>query len=773
MATTDTFATFTPTPDMNPGVYTQTFSDQNVANLLGGIRIPAIVGVGQEELTQSDLELVRGSSTSIDQQIVNEDVSMEWVVDSTNPQNLILGAQNGTRTQFRVRNFPIVDGSGVGRVTNTTTTVSVTVNGSPVAVGSVQGAKGLITLQVPSQPTDAVRVTYSFHRGDTSFTDDVSAQVTTTDAILTTPGFEPFAITAGSNDSFNLTVGGTSYTVPFTAGNLTAANIKSQVDQVGIPNLLTAVSIDNQGLKHVQFTTPVSMVVGSGSANGPLGFTVGAQTSRNASFRVFQRPVVDGSSGGITTTDTTKVVVLVNGVQVVASALDGTNGIVTLPAPPAKGSTVTVQYWANTWQDTFDYLPNTLVTTVARCGISPGRSDYIQGQDFVISNPSSDVSIVHWGTSYVISSTKVTPGATPFNDSQIIASLVDEKLYLAPCARVVDTTVLPAKVSSTSFLLPQIPTTGNGRSTTLGTTLYNAVTNSRQDLVTNRPDLIQVYVGRTLRDALNRPAVKILSVDGPNRQIVLQNPVPPDWNAYATFNYNTIVDDTYIYTCVTPGAIGTGQFSIFSVLQNTNLFQTRFGTKTGLSETVQWPRGVETVPDAFHTGNGTPVSETITVTFGSAPAQNAAFTNNLAEPYSFYSPSSATWAMALNGSNFSTNLTSAAPGYLVSGHVTPIQSGGNSGKIKRLKMPLRSQLADVLKDGLQNVAKQAMKQEKSALKAKMPAKFAEVHNLDGLEPEEVLKLIADKSFHSVEIDQPEIAVKAIRIAIDAARTKSH
>jgi len=682
MATPDqTFATFTPTPDMAPGVYTQTFSDQNVANLLGGIRIPAIIGVGQEELTQTDLEMVRGSSTSIDQQIVNEDVSMEWVVDATNPQNLILGAQDGTRTQFRVRNFPIVDGSGVGRVTTQGNTVSVTVNGSPVSVGSVQGQQGLVTLQVPTQPTDAVRVTYFFHRGDTSFTDDVSAQVTTTDAILITPGFEPFAITQGTNDSFILVVAGTSYTIPFTAGSLTAANIKSQIDQANIPNLVTSVFIDNQGLKHVQLTTPVSMVVGSGTANGPLGFTTGTKTNRNTAFRVFQRPIVDGSSGGITTTDTSKVVVMVNGSQVIPTSVDGTNGIVTLSAPPAKGSTVTIQYFANTWQDTFDYLPNTLVTTVARCGISPGRSDFIQGQDFVISNPSSDVSIVHWGTSFVVSATRTTPGATPFNDSQIIGSLVDEKLYLAPCTPVVDTTVLPAKVSSTQFLLPEVPTTGNGRSTTLGTTLFNAITNNRQDLITNRPDLVVVFAGRTLRDALNRAPLKVTVVDGANRTITLQNPIPPDWIVYATFNYNRIVDDTYIFTCLTPGAIGIGQYSVFSALQNTNLFQTRFGTKTGLSEIVQWPRGVETVPDAFHTGKGTPVAETVTVTFGQAPATNAAFTNNLAEPYSFFSPSSATWAMSFNGNNFTTNLTSAAPAFLVSGHVTPIQSGGNAGKI--------------------------------------------------------------------------------------------
>jgi hypothetical protein len=676
------FQTFTPTPEMNPGVYTQTFADANVTNILGGLRIPAIIGVGQEELVQDDLELVRGSSASIDQQIVNEDPSLAWVADATNPQNLILGAQDGTRTQFRVRNFPIVDGSGLGRVSNATKDISsITVNGLPVALGAVQGAKGLITLQIPPQPTDVVRVTYFFHRGDTAFTDDVSDQVTNLDAILTSPGFEPFLVTTGSNDSFVVKVGGTSYTVTLTAGSLTASNVKSQIDAAIIPNLQTAVSTDNQGLKHVALTSPVSLEIGSGSANGPLGFLANTKTSRNLSFRVFQRPIVDGTSGGITTTDPSKVVVKVNGAQVIPTSVDGTNGVVTLATPPARGAVVTVQYWANTWQDTFDYLPNTFVTTVARCGISNGRSDFIQGQDFVVSNPSADVSIIHWGTSFVVASTKTSPGSTPFNESQIVGSLVDEKLYLATCARVTDTSVLPAKVSTTDFRLPEIPTTGNGRSTPLGNSLYASITNNRQDLITNRPDLIQVFVGRTLRDALGRAAVKVLTVDGASRLLRLRDAVPPDWNAYATFNYNRIVDDTYILTCTVPGAVGMGQYEVFSVQQNTNLFQVRFGSKSSLSETVQWPRGVETVPDAFHSGTGTPVVETVTVTFGSAAATNAAFTNNLAEPYSFYAPSSATWSMGINGNTQATNLASAAPAFLVSGHVVPVQSGGNSGKI--------------------------------------------------------------------------------------------
>lgn len=665
------FATYVP-----PGVYSRTLTEANVAALIAGLRIPTVIGVGQEELEQLDLEMVRGSSSTLDQQIVNEDVTNQWVVDDTNPQNLLLGVNDGTLTRFVVRNFPIVDGQGFGRTTNDVRSVAVTVNGVPVAVGAVRGATGEVILQVPPQPTDVVRCTYFFHRGDTAFTDDVSSQVTTTNAEIVTPGYEPFAIVSGTNDTFKIKVNGLEATVIFVAAAAaTASSLKTQIDAAAIPGLTTSVFTANDGSLHVKFVATTSLEIGDGNANGILGLSSGQKTARNVDFRVYQRPIVDGTSGGITTTDPSKVVVKVNNAQVIPTAVDGTNGVVTLPVAPPPGATVSITYFANTWQDTFDYLPNTLVTNVIRAGISPGRSDYIQNQDFVVSNPSPDVSIIHWGTSYSVSSTLRTPGAEPFDESQILPTLVDDKLWNALCARYVDTSVTPAKTSSTEFVLPAVPTTGNGRDSVLGQTLYGTVTNSRQDLITDRPDLVVVRVGRTLRDALGRPAAKVLAVDGVNRKITLKDPVPPDFNAYATFYYNRITDDTFILTNKTAGPIGTGQFEVFSTLFNTNVMQVRFGTKGGgLVDTVQWPRGVEQVPDAFHFG-GTPVSETVTVTFGTSAATNAVYTNKGAGPFSFYSPSSATWRTIVNGVTLSTNLAVATRGYLVSQAVA-LSGGG-------------------------------------------------------------------------------------------------
>jgi len=659
-----------------PGVYTRTLSDANAANLVVGLKIPVEVGVGQEELTQSDYELVRGSSAGLDQQIINEDVSASFVVDDSNPNHPILGLANGTSTQFIVRNAPIVTGQGIGKISNDIKTLSVTINGVPVAVGSVQGASGSVFLQIPPQPGDNVRCTYWFHRSDTSFTDDVSNQVTTVAASLTTPGYAPFQVVTGLTDTFVFSVDGTPKTLVFGAGSYTAVGLKSVIDAAAVSGLAVSVSTDGQGRDHLTFTAARSLSIGGGNANGVLGFSPNTNTNRNATFRVFQRPIVDGTDGGITTTDPTKVVAVVNNVQVVVSAVDGTNGLVTLPFAPAAGSTVKLTYFANTWQDTFDYLPNTLVTDVIRCGFAAGRNDYIQGQDFVVSNPSPDVSIIHWGSSFVVSSAQHTSGTTPFNEVQILPTLVDDRLFSVEATRVVDTTVIPALVSSNQFLLPEVPTTGNGRDTPLGATVYGAVSNGRNGLDTNRPDLVTVHTGRDLVDALGRAAAVVTVVDGENRKITLKNPVPPDHKAYATFWYSRLTDDTFILTNKVTGPVGTGQFEVLDTTTGKNLYQVRFGTKSGLSEIVQWPRGSEQVTDGFHTGAGTPVAETVTVTFGSTLAENAIYTNLGAAPYSFFQTYSNNWRTTINGNALVTNLTTAVPAYLVSAR-TPT-SGSNS-----------------------------------------------------------------------------------------------
>src|SRR5271157_5517708 len=136
------FASYSP-----PNVYVSTIAQNTVPTLLGGIRIPVLIGVAQESLSQTNFEMIRGSSSVADTPIFGEDVTGQWVVGGTS-QNPTFGNQDGNLYQFRVRNFPIVDGSGRGLVTYDSTKVSVSVNGQPVIASAVDGANGIVTVLI-------------------------------------------------------------------------------------------------------------------------------------------------------------------------------------------------------------------------------------------------------------------------------------------------------------------------------------------------------------------------------------------------------------------------------------------------------------------------------------------------------------------------------------------------------------------------------------------------------------------------------------------------
>lgn len=627
------FTTYAP-----PGVYTRSVIEPVVGQLLNGLRVPLLIGVGQESLTQSDYEMIRGSSSVADTPIFGEDPTGRWVTGGT-ATNPTLGPQDGNRFQLKVRNYPIVDGTGIGKTTYETNRVSVTVNGEPVVVAAVDGANGLITLLVPPSATDTISVNYFFHRGDTRVTDNVSAQITASTAILIAPKAETYTIVTGTNDTLELYVNDatTPVTVTLTSGTRSATDVANDVNIAAISGLTAAVDIDNQGLYHVQLIAAGNILIGSGNANGTLGFNPGDYTNRTRTFRVFNGPIVDGSGGGITTTDTSKVTVLVNGIQVIPASVDGANSTVTLPTAPARTATVTIQYYFNTWQDTFDYLPNSNIVTMGNVGIAPGRRDYLNGPDFTVVNE-GDQSKIYWGSASQISAGLVT-GTVPFDSVQVYGMLVDDRIFGVEATRYTDP--VTNTVSTTKFTLSLTPTTGNGRDTPLGVSLYQTVTNGRIDLPTNRPDLVTAYVGTSFRDAYSRPAVTVLAVDSSTNTITLKDPVTADYKVYCTFWYSRLVDDTYTLKCVTPGPSGVGKFTVTSEINNNaTLYNTRFGTKSSLPQIVQWPSGVETVPDALHYG-GTPVGETVTIEFDSAilPATHACYATPGAEPYDVYTAS--------------------------------------------------------------------------------------------------------------------------------------
>lgn len=619
-----------------PGVYTRTLFDNPTSGVLAGVRIPVLIGTGNEILQQRDLEVIRGSSSSVDQQVPQEDETGRAVVEIQLSGQVILGDFNGARRRIQVRNFPITNGDGSGQIATDPSSILVTINGRPDVVLSVARADiGVIEISTAPAFGDDVRVTYFFKRTDTQITDNVSEQVTSTPAILNGALGNAYQFTSTTNvfrvrvdDNQNQEISAT-----FPVGAVTAATVASLINGAAAGTSLVASTFTNNfGLTAVRLVADRDLAILDGSANAILGFTQGQRTNRNKVFYVFNGPVVDGSNGGVTTTDTSKVTVRVDGVQVIPTELDGQNRAITLPFAPEAGAVVTVQYYFNTWQDTFDYLQNINVTSVLRCGIVPGNNDFIEGADFVLKDD-----LIVWGTAFLVSPGVTTPGAPPFGPTQITGLLVDNRWFLAETEVVVDSTVTPAVETRRQFRLPAQPTTGNGRDNPLGQTVYQSISNNRIDLATNNPNLVRAYWGFGVQDALQRGPVQVSKVEG--TVITLKDTVPVGASVWATFWYNIMVDAEYTVTVENSGPSGVGTYFLFD--QNGNpIYTPKFGSKgpalTGV--TIQFPSGSELTPDVHFEGGTTgPVEETVTVQFANKDATIAKYSVPGAGPYYFVS----------------------------------------------------------------------------------------------------------------------------------------
>lgn len=631
-----------------PGVYTRTLFENPTIGLLDGLRLPIFIGTGSEILTQNDLEMIRGSSSTVDQRIVQEDETGRAVVSISLTGAVTLGAFDGVRTRIQTRKYPIVNGVGTGTTATKTSAVSVTINGNPIVVTAMSAATGILTLATAPELGDEVRVSYYFKRTDTQITDTVSDQVTEDGAILYGAIGESYTIITGDNDTLVLTVDDETditVTIP-SSGNSTwtAAQVAAFILAEAGSTTLTATTAENNfGETVVAILADGNLMVGSGSANSTLGFTAGDASARNKVFYTLQGPIVDGSNGGVTTTDPSDVTVLVDGVQVIPTSVDGLTRAVTLPAAPVAGATVTIQYYFNAWQDTFDYLMHVSVTEITQCGVSPTRSDYTDQVDFVL----KDDRIV-WGTSFAVTAGDHTVNTTYFNDTQVSGTLVDTRGYLQPATAVVDTSVSPPVESRKQFTLDRVPTTGNGRSSPLGSSLFQTVANDRIDLPTNRPDLVLAYWGFSIQDAIERGAVTVTAVDSATSTITLKDEVPVGASVWATYYYNTLIDQEYTLTAVVPGASGVGTFSIANQ-DGTVLLTPTYGTKSsGLATiTLQFPSGSERKPDVrFEVPTTTTdyegsVVEDVTVTFAATDGTVAKFST----------PGSGDYEIVLNASD--------------------------------------------------------------------------------------------------------------------------
>lgn len=605
-----------------PGVYTETRIQNQLTGPPSGLQVPIIIGTGKETLSLSNFELVRGSSSTADQAIRNEDVSARFLGNLNDHEHSALIQVNGVSNKFRVQNFPITQGNGQGTVTNRPQDVSVTIDGIPVVVAAVDGDNGVVTLQLPPVSGSEIRVSYFFNRTDTLTQDDLSGQVTDTSAILKASEVGEYTIVASVNDVLEIKVNGEVHTLVLPSGTTSVSDLVANINTANISGLIASVDFNNQGQARLQLTADGSLEILDGTANTLFGFSLGEKTNRNRHFYVYKGPIVDGTNGGVTTTDVRDVEVLVNGQPVTPEAIDGANRLVTLVEPPPVGSSVQIRYYWNSYQDTFDFLPHRGITNVSSVGNSPSRRDYANGLDYVVLDDR-----ILWGSAHTIESGQFTASGTnvAFGANQISAQLVDSKLYLEEVERLLDRSVAPPRASSRVVVLGRTPTDGSGR-----------------DNLTNDVNLVKVYHGTDINHALSLGAVEVVKVDAATRQVSVKNPIPASHKVFATYYHNRLNDDTYTLTKTQAGKV-----RVHSALRGQNLFNVRFGTSLS-SQTIQWPSGVQSNPDAFIDGASGGVNEVVTVTFQLVEGGQATLTNREASPYDMFGGASDTLRFTVN-----------------------------------------------------------------------------------------------------------------------------
>lgn len=638
-----------------PSVYTRTLFENPFSGSLDALKIPVFIGEGNEFLFQRNLELVRGSSASIDQRRVREDMTGRAVASISATGEVSLGSWDGIRTQLQVANLPIVTGDGTGSVTNSRSDVSVTINGDPIVVLSVNGANGVVELAQAPKAGDQVKISYFFNRMDTLVTDDVSNQVSAEAALLRAArGIADVDAQAAGTDTLNIhgeLAGG----VP--ANNELLVIVDGSPRQIIVPSnvaytmnqianainaaaagisLTASTFINNLGLTALQLSAAQDLTILEASLNAEVGLIAGSTSTRTKTFYTFQGPIVTGDNGGVTTTDPSHVTVLVNGQQVIPDSVDGASRAVTLPTAPPVGATVSIRYYFNSWQDTFDYLINEGVTSITSVGAVPDSEDFTQEADFILKDDK-----ILWGTSWAVEAQTTTQGFEQFDDTQVSGLLIDDRTYMSPCFAVVNTTGGVSVQSKREFALPYAPTLGNGRDTPLGSSLFQTVANGRIDVPVNRPDVITAYWGYGIQDAQDRGPVAVVKVEG--TVITLSEDVPAGAGVYASFYYNRLTDAEYTIENTLAGISGIGTYEVKSSA-GTNLLGASYNVASKgaalAGVTVVFPSGSELTPDLRHESVSDelfvgPVEETVTLEFATRAATPARYSVPGAAPYFF------------------------------------------------------------------------------------------------------------------------------------------
>src|SRR5579863_157801 len=594
-----------------PGVYTNVVLQTSAAPTLGTVRIPVIIGEGQQFFNANNIELFRGSSQVQDDQSVNENIT-----------NQVTGLSRTFQTSF----YPVTDGTGQGVITNDPSKVQVQAidpqgNVTPVTVISLNGATGQFSTQLIIPAGYELLITYFFKRGDTfigvggvapyNVPENLLPQVPTTASLVIGSG--------GNTVTLGLTTPGATgnlVTIQFTAGAavpdaqaVSGAGtdaITINITNSGSPNprtLQSLVNLVNAGIPTADggFLT-VTATAGVQStpltANGAAPFTGGLGGNSSTIFKVAHTPIVDGTNGGVVTTNVSKVTVQVNGVTVQVASLDGAAGLVTLTQPvPSNASSFTIQYFFNTWQNTYDLLPASNVLAITQVGLGPNRQDFVQGTDYVLGSVTAldgtTVQTINWGASVSEAVGQSAAGESAnFTPSEVLTTLVDEHVYLQPLAGAVNG-------KNTVYQIPDIPTDGSGLS-----------------IATDDPSLITVYLGEDPLEAFLAGPVRVASLSGSNQTVTLYNPPQAGQGIWASYYRNTLADHQYTITVVAPGYAGNGTFTVQDELDRiAPLVTFTSGTvidNAGFSATgVVYPNNF---PD-IRAQAGAAVDETVTLTF--------------------------------------------------------------------------------------------------------------------------------------------------------------
>lgn len=569
-----------------PGTYvTQTFN-ATTPQLNAAQRLPVLIGEGVEQFTFSDVELVRGSSATVDNRVVGDNLS-----DQVTGQ---------TRT-YQLSHFPVVTGDGSGTVTNDPTKVTLVADNLPVTVLSLNGETGQVTVQSLIPEGANLVGSYYFKKTDTKvLNEDASGQVPAF-ATLAIPGNEltlslsiPGAL--GNNVTLALTLAatgqnlGVSDLLAVTGVGTNAISIELRKPDDSTRTFQDLINLTTAGIStldggYLTVASKGTSLATAAAAMTATAFSGGAGQSTNTVFKTTLTPIVDGSNGGVVTTDPSKVQVVVNGNPVTVTAVDGANGLITVANGVAYGSTVELTYFTNKYQDTADLLPGANIASIVKVGYGPSSSNFTEGVDFVLNG-----NTISWGASATISDGVETAGFTPFDATQITTTLVDEKVFLRPLSGAVS-----GRNSVFTFADSPVDGSGLGRAT-------------------DNPALVSIYVGANPSAALQAGPVKVARLSGASAQVTLYNPPAQGNNVYATYYRSVLNDHQFTVAVKVPGAPGQGTYGITDE-NNQVVPVAKAGTATVTDANftttgIVWPSDSSDLAAAI--GGA---SETVTITF--------------------------------------------------------------------------------------------------------------------------------------------------------------